>query len=186
MKRLLFSLVIGLTSFTAFSNCIYAQHADNTIAFNNSKNFRLSIKSLAALESLAMMGTYSPDAKDINAKAIKDFQVRFKKVNNARWFSSSNGFVSFFVEDGHGNRAVYDKKGHWQFSLILYGENKLPPDIRTSIRSSFYDLAITQVEEIQTTDGIVYIVNLEGKSNIKVLKVTAEGEMDILMDLIKE
>jgi hypothetical protein len=39
---------------------------------------------------------------------------------------------------------------------------------------------------VQTSDGTVYIVNLEGKSNIKVLKVTGEGEMDILMDLTKE
>ncbi len=53
---------------------------------------------MAALESPAFMGTYSPDAKNINAKAIKDFQTRFSGANNAMWFSDDNGFVSYFVK----------------------------------------------------------------------------------------
>ena len=186
MKKILFTLTIGLTSIIAFSSFTYAQNSDSPVAFNDVKNFKSSIRNLAALESLTFMGTYVPEIKDINSKAIKDFQVRYNRVKNAMWFSDRNGFVSYFVQDGFGDRVFYDKKGRWQFSLVLYGEDKLPCDIRASVKSTYFDLAITQVEEVQTIDGAVYIINLEDKSNIKILKVNKEGEMDILMELIKE
>ena len=72
------------------------------------------------------MGTYIPDAKNINAKAIKDFQTRFADASNTMWFSDTNGFVSYFIKDGYGDRVFYDKKGHWQYSLIFYGETNFP------------------------------------------------------------
>ena len=44
-------------------------------------------------------------------------------------------------------------------------------------------MAITQVEEVQTSYGVTYIVNLEDKSNIEILKVNDLGEIDILLVL---
>ncbi len=61
-----------------------------------------------------------------------------------------------------------------------------PHDIRAVVRSTYYDLNITLVEEVQTTDALVYIVHLEDKSNIKILKVSPEGEMEVMQDLTKE
>jgi hypothetical protein len=45
---------------------------------------------------------------------------------------------------------------------------------------------ITLVEEVQAPNGKVYIVHLEDKSNIKILKVNDEGEMEIMQDLTKQ
>jgi hypothetical protein len=186
MKKTLFALSLGLTSVIALSNCVYAQNSENPVAFSDTKIFKASIRNLAALESPAFMGTYSPDAKNINAKAIKDFQGRFNGASNTMWFADNNGFVSYFVKDGYGNRAFYDKKGHWQYSLLFYGEDKLPKDIRSTIRSTYYDLSITLVEEVQTTEGMAYVVHLEDKTNIKILRVSKDGEMEIMQELTKE
>ena len=186
MKKFLFALSFGFTSLAAISNCAYAQNTAQPVAFNDSKNFKSTIRNMAALESPADMGTYIPDAKEINAKAIKDFNARFNGVNNAMWFSDRNGFTSYFVKDGFGNRAFYDKKGHWQYSLIFYSEDKLPRDVRAAVKSTYFDMAITLVEEVQTTDGKVYILHLEDKANIKILKVNDMGEYEILQDLSKE
>jgi|SRR5450631_2631362 len=186
MKKILLTLTVGFISLTMFGSKTLAQNYDSLVAFNKIKNFRPSIRNLAALESLSFMGTYVLEAKDINSKAIKDFQVRYSNIKNPMWFSDQNGFVSYFVQDGYGDRVFYDKKGRWQFSLILHKENELPYDARASIKSTYFDLAITQVEEVQTVDGATYIVNLEDKSNIKILKVNKEGEIVILLELIKE
>ena len=113
-----------------------------------------SVRYLAALESPADLGTYVPDAKNINTKALKDFGDRFNSPNDAKWFSDANGFVSYFVKDGYGDRAFYDKKGHWQYSLIFYGEDKLPRDIRAIVKSTYFDMNITLVEEVQTNQGM--------------------------------
>ena len=185
MKKVLFALSIGFTSIAAISNGAYAQNSAIPVAFNDAKSFMPSIRYIAALESTDNMGTYIPDAKSINAKAVKDFQTRFAGTDNAQWFSDRNGFVSYFIKDGYGDRAFYDKKGHWQYSLIFYKEAKLPHDVRSAVRSIYFDMNITLVEEVQTPNGKVYIVHLEDQSNIKILKVNDEGEMEIMQELTK-
>ena len=186
MKTILIKLSIGFASIAALSNCVSAQNSAGPVAFTDTKTFKSSIRSLAVLENLRSAVSYIPDAKDIQSKAAKDFQIRFRNVSNAVWFSGPNGFVSYFIQDGYGNRVIYDKKGRWKYSLILYGENKLPREVRALIKSTYFDLAITQVEEVRTIDGIGYVVNLEDKSNIKILKINNSGEMEILLELIKE
>ena len=186
MKKVLLALSIGFTSMVALSNFVYAQNTARSVAFNDTKNFKQSIRYLSALESPAYLGTYIPDAKSINAKAAKDFQVRFADASEAKWFSDQNGLVSYFVKDGFGDRAYYDKKGHWQYSLIFYNENKLPREVRAAVKSIYFDMNITLVEEVQTPGGKVYVVHLEDKSNIKILKVNDGGEMETMQDLIKE
>ncbi len=185
MKKFLFALSIGLTSLAAISNCAYAQNSAQPVAFNDSKNFRSTVRNMAALESTAYMGAYVPDVKDINAKAIKDFNARFNGANNAMWFSDKNGFTTYFVKDGYGDRVFYDKKGHWEYSLIFYSEDNLPRDVRAAVKSTYFDMSITLVEEVQTIDSKVYIVHLEDKANIKILKVNDQGEYEILQDLSK-
>ena len=185
MKKFLFALSIGLTSVVAISNCAYAQNSAQPVAFNDTKNFKSTIRNMAALESPAFMGTYVPDAKTINAKAIKDFNTRFSGADNAMWFSDKNGFTTYFVKDGNGVMELYDKNGDWQYSLIFYSEDKLPRDVRAAVKSTYFDMAITLVEEVQTTDSKVYIVHLEDKANIKILKVNDQGEYEIMQDLSK-
>ena len=125
------------------------------------------------------------EGKDFNSKAIKDFKARFQKVDNATWYSDQDGFTSYFVKNGYGNRAFYNKKGQWQFSLILYAEDQLPVDLRASVKSKYFDLAITLIEEVHSIDGMVYIVHLEDKSNIKILRLSNDAEMEILQEISK-
>src|SRR5664279_6452055 len=104
MKKILTALSIGCISFAAPSNSANAQNSNNPVAFNDSKSFKNSIRYMAALESPAYLGNFAPDSKTINTKALKDFSERFSSPDNARWFSDKNGFVSYFVKDGYGDR----------------------------------------------------------------------------------
>jgi hypothetical protein len=186
MKKILFALTIGFASISALSSCVYAQNAVHPVAFNDAKIFKSSIRNMAALETPLFLDTYMADAKSINIKAIKDFQGRFNQASNTMWFSDRNGYVSYFILNGYGDRAFYDKKGHWQFSLIFYGEDKLPRDIRAIVKSTYYDLNITLVEEVQTNEGMAYMVHLEDKANIKIVKLNSDGEMETVQELVKE
>jgi hypothetical protein len=185
MKRILITLSLGIASIAALSNGAYAQNSEHPVAFND-VNFKSSVRNLAFLESPAFMGTYIPDATKVNTKAIKDFQARFNTANNNMWFEDKAGFVSYFVQNGYGDRAFYDKKGHWEYSLIFYGEDRLPHDIRAAVKSVYYDFAITLVEEVQTPDALVYVVHLEDKSNLKIVKINRDGEMQTMQELTKE
>jgi hypothetical protein len=186
MKKILITLSIGITSFAAYSNGANAQYSSSPVDFINSKVFKQYLRYVAALETPLNLGAFMPDAKKNNARAIKDFQTRFGAETEARWYVNENGFESYFVKDGYGDRACYDKKGRWLYSLIFYNEDKLPRDIRTAVKSIYFDMAITLVEEVQCPDGMVYIIHLEDKSNIKTLKVSKDGEIEIMQELTKQ
>jgi hypothetical protein len=186
MKKILITLTIGFISVLLTGSFALAQQVDGPVAFHQIKNFKISIGYFAALESLSSMGTYVPETKNINSKAIKDFQERYNNIKNPMWFSDKNGFESYFVQNGFGNKVFYSKNGRWLYSLILHTEQELPANVRASIKSIYYDFAITLVEEVQTNYGFIYVVNLEDKSNIKIIKVNDLGEIDILLEIIKE
>ncbi|HEV7423788.1 MAG TPA: hypothetical protein VGO21_01205 [Candidatus Paceibacterota bacterium] len=186
MKKILITLTIGFISVSLPGSFARAQQVDDPVASHQTKNFKISIGYFAALESLSSMGAFVPETKNINSKAIKDFQERYNNIQNAMWFSDKNGFESYFVQNGFGNKVFYGKKGAWLYSLILHTEQELPSNVRASIKSIYFDFAITLVEEVQTNYGHIYVVNLEDKSNIKILKVNDLGEIDILLEIIKE
>jgi len=185
MKKTMSVLIVGFMSIVALSNRAEAQNAAGPVAFLETKTFHSSIRHAADFATQEFLSNDAPEVKDLNAKAVRDFQMRFRKVENARWFSDQNGFMSYFIQNGYGNRVFYDKKGHWQFSLILYSEDQLPVDLRACVKSRYFDLAITLIEEVQTNNGMVYIVHLEDKSNIKILRLSSDAEMEILQELIK-
>jgi hypothetical protein len=185
MKKTLSALAVGFISILTLSNRAQAQNSAGPVAFLETKSFHSSIRHVADLDKQFSTLNDVKEGKDFNSKAIRDFQARFQKVDNAIWFSDRNGFMSYFIKNGYGNRVFYDRKGHWQFSLILYTEDQLPADLRASVKARYFDLAITLIEEVQTNNGMVYIVHLEDKSNIKILRLSNDAEMEILQELTK-
>lgn len=185
MKKTLFVLAAGLTFILTAANQAQAQNFAGPVAFYETKTFHSSIRHVADFTNHVATFNDVSEGKDFNSKAIKDFQLRFQKVDNAMWFSDQNGFVSYFIKNGYGNRVFYDRKGHWQFSLILYSEDQLPVDLRDAVKARYFGLSITLIEEVQTNNGMVYIVHLEDKSNIKILRLSSDAEMEILQEFTK-
>jgi hypothetical protein len=185
MKKALFVLAAGLISILAAGNQVQAQNSTGPLAFYETKTFHSSIRHVADLTKHVPTLNKAGEGNDINSKAIRDFQIRFQKVKDALWFSDQNGFMSYFMKNGYGNRVFYDRKGHWQFSLILYSEDQLPADLRDAVKARYSDLSITLIEEVQTNNGMVYVVHLENKANIRIIRLSSDGEMDILQEFTK-
>lgn len=186
MKKITLVLIIGLLSTVAFSKSTSAQNAFVYNSMPNDKTLMAHVLEMGDPHNTPHSGNYVPDTKTIHAKAIKDFEGRFNKVNNAMWFADQDGYEAYFMQDGYGDRVFYDKKGHWKYSLVFYNEFKLPTDIRTEIKTTYFDMDIKQVEEVRYPDEVAYIVMLQDKSSIKVLKISQEGEIKILQDLNRE
>ena len=186
MKKITLVLTIGLLSAVAFSESTSAQNSFVYNSLPNDKTLMADVLAMSVPHNTSHAGSYVPDTKTIYAKAIKDFEVRFNHINNAMWFADKDGYEAYFMQEGFGNRVFYDKKGHWKYSLIFSNEFKLPTDFRAAIKSNYLDMDIKQVEEVQNPDGIAYIIVLQDKSSIKVLKISQEGEVKILQDLRRE
>jgi len=186
MKKILFALTLGFSFITAPGNFAFSQNSKKVIEPNLRQNFMPSIRNLGMLKNPDLTGVYILNRNEINIWAVRDFLDRFDKVDNDIWFlTAKGGFEAYFIQDGYGERVIYDKYGGWQSSLISYREDKLPRDIRTEVKSTYFDMDISMVEEVQTIEGVEYVINLEDKSNIKVIKVNKEGVMEVLQDLNK-
>jgi hypothetical protein len=84
MKKLLFALCTGFTSIAVLNNDVYSQNAERPDAFLNTKIFKSTIRHLAAKESYTLTGKFVSEGKNKNLRAQKDFQVRFRNVDNAQ------------------------------------------------------------------------------------------------------
>ncbi len=121
------------------------------------------------------------EAADINAKAIMHFNTTYKNVSDVQWSVVPDGYMVFFSAQGNTNRVFYGKHGNWKFSVSYYGENKLPKEIRSQVKSVYYDFAIKSVQEINLTGKTVYLVYIEGDNSSKQLKLS-DGEMEVVKD----
>ena len=187
MKEILFALIlVGFTFIPAPGGCVYAQNSKKDIEPIVNRNFIPSVRYLAGLLNPDLTTTYMLGRNEINLRALRDFMSRFEEVDHAFWFSMPNGgFESYFVRDGYGDRVLYDIKGNWLYSLINYSEDKLARNIRSTVKSAYFDFNIVLVEEVQRTEGIEYIITMEDRNEILVVKMNREGDLEVLQELNK-
>ena len=79
-------------------------------------------------------------------------------------------------------RVDYDNKGHWNGTLRNYAEDKLSRDVRSIVKSEYFDYSIKWVWEISVpglTGGPVYIIHVEDEKSFKNIEVH-NGEMKVL------
>lgn len=182
MKKSILLLAVGCVSAAIFSDHVLAQsirtQADVASAQTNHTPAPVAASSDSSFANTA-------DASTISLKAIKDFKGRFTDAKDEKWLTINSGFLAYFTQDGFKDRAYYDKKGRWQYSLKFCDEKKLPRDIRAVVKSTYYDFAITLVEIIEIPAHLVYLVHLEDTTNLKIIRVSEEGEMDIFQEFTK-
>lgn len=153
--------------------------------FVHSAEARNSNKFIPAGDDTPKAKTTVVNSNSANTKAVNDFNKRFNNASGAWWISDNNSIASYFKEDGFTNKVCYDRKGNWMYSMIYYNESKLPKNVRAYVKSAYYDMSIVLVKEVQTTVGKVYVVNLEDKTTIRIVKVNDEGEMETIQELNK-
>lgn len=179
MKKTTFLAAASLSA-ALISGHLHAQ--DITVREDLVANQPLNVSATASSDaSLAHKAAVST----ISVRAIKDFKSRFTKVEEEQWFRENKGFCVYFTNDGFKVRAFYDKRGNWEASLKYCLESSLPHSVRDVVKRTYYDLAITFVNIIEVPNHIAYVVHLEDKSTLKIVRVNEEGEMDVLNDLIK-
>ena len=184
MKKTLIALAATYLFVAISMTSASAQGTNNVIAFTDTKAFTNSLEFLVFLDD-SIIATSVSDLSTINAKAVKDFNSRFGKAANEKWYRTPDGFLSYFTLDGTTNRVLYDKKGRWHYTVRFYDETKLDHNIRSIVKSTYYDYAITVIEEVQSDENLVYIIHLEDKDSFKNVRVSRDGEMDVLEEFQK-
>ena len=173
-------------SFTAL--CIFATLAItgakaqtmNKSEITDSKSIEISF----AFEEVTMINSSYENLNAINTKAVRDFGKNYKIATDEKWYKVANGYLAKFASNGNDNMAAYDSKGRWKFTISYYDEKKLPDEIRSIVKSTYYDYSITRVEEIHIDNKIIYIVHMQDDKTWKNVRI-CDGEMEIVEDFDK-
>jgi hypothetical protein len=188
MKKTILALAVGCVSAVMLPAYVFAQATGNQADMAGMQTHIASTPATTSSNGAAFNGSSANTAgggTTISLKAARDFKDRFTNVTNEKWYATDGGFVAYFTQDDFRNRAYYDKKGRWQYSLRYCDEKKLPRDIRAMVKRSYYDFAITLVQVIEIPGHLAYLVHLEDATSFKIIRVTDEGDMDVYQEFSK-
>jgi hypothetical protein len=125
-----------------------------------------------SLPAMATANDATVNFSDVNLKALRNFNQKFKNVTSEKWYEMPDGYRATFASDGIRNRLDYDKNGNWLHTIRYYDEKKLPVEVRRLVVTSYLDYNIRSVEEIEAPrTPLFYVIHLEGQAqwiNIKV------------------
>lgn len=174
MKKNLIALVIVSVATLAGTGRATAQMVSNSNSLEYQKNI---------METRDLLN----EPKAISPRALKNFANTHKNVMEESWTKGKDGFSVTAISDGIRTTVFYDKKGNWVGGIKYYREEKMPREIRHIVKSAYYDYNIIATQEVETIDsrGVpTYIVTVEDKANIILIRTTA-GEMEVWKQFTK-
>jgi len=152
-----------------------ACHAQKSITFNNIEKGILSDSKKG--ESI----------RHVNLNTLRDFMKRFPSVTDVKWKKVENDYVATFIVESNQTMVRYQGNGKWAYTINRYdNEKKLPEEVRVMVRKTYYDYAITHIDEIHLAEqpNTIYLVLIEDDKTFKTIRV-CEGEMEEIHELIK-
>jgi len=148
-----------------------AQKSINNAAPNDFKN---DIAYASVYERITETKNDNSVLYKINIKAVRDFKITYPAISNEKWEILKDGYIASFVSNAVWKKNYYDKKGRWLYSIYQYDETKLPKNVRASVKSIYYDYAITLVKEVNNKRNDlepIYFVHLKYNDTFKIIKV---------------
>jgi hypothetical protein len=155
MKNLSIFLVVGgLMSFAGIGNAI------------------AQIK----LPEVEIYGT--TDKAEVSEKVTKSFNHLFKDASTPVWYTYNKRIIVNFILNDQRNKAVFEKNGRLVYHLIFGTEKQMPADVRTTVKSKYFDYAINSTVNVNTEGRSIWIVNISDPKEIMVLRIE-DGVMDV-------
>ena len=168
--------------FIAMLGCVHAQGIRTSVVSHGKKSKDSSSVTTGSQKMVPAKGYLN----DISTYASRDFLKRFKDPKDILWSHVNKGWVVTCTENGINTRTAYNLAGSWVYTIKYYDEWKLPKDVRTLVKSTYFDYTITQVEEIvqQISTEPTYLVHLKDDKSWKNVLVS-NGEMVVMEEFDK-
>jgi len=120
---------------------------------------------------------------DINVNALRHFARNFTDASSENWYATPDLVVALFSFGDVDYRVDYNiRNGNWIETFRTYSEAEMSPDLKQSVKSSYHEYTIYQVQEIeQPLHPVNYIVHLSGKAkwiNVRVYNGIMEEEQN--------
>jgi len=111
---------------------------------------------------------------------MRDFSRSFKNAPETKWFKTDKGYFASFFESGKNTKIVYDNRGQRTYSIISYPESKLNRQVRSRVKSVYFDATIIGVHQFEFDNKTIHVIKmLDQDSKPMTLAVTDEQIEDI-------
>ncbi len=111
---------------------------------------------------------------EINARAARDFTLRYPTITDEKWLRSSHGYSVKFVQGEITNHVHYDRGGYFINALRYYGHNSIPEPLKRRIQRAFSGYSILSLTEVVNEKGSSFHLNIKNITRIKSILVTAQ------------
>jgi hypothetical protein len=116
----------------------------------------------------------------VDPPVIRNFLKTYKDVSDEKWIEVKEGFIAMFNYNDIDYQVAYTKKGSLIRTIRSYNEDKMSPELRHTVKSTWYDFEISRVHEVELPlNPIFYVVQLIGKKELINLGVY-DGETEVL------
>ena len=120
-------------------------------------------------------------------RAQRHFKSTYPGISDAQWSTvSGGGFVCQSEQPEMVTRAHYDRRGNWICTVSGYESSILPEGVKETVRHCFEGYRVTFVNQVTSKAVIpVYFINLEGWSDIKVIRIIGD-EIEVIRAMEKK
>jgi len=132
----------------------------------------------------ASLNVHALGADHAAVRASRDFLQRAGEQKEEQWYKESAGYEAEYTDGTVKAAYWYDKNGRWVYTILTYGEDKLPEEVRGFVRSHWYDFNITWIKEVHQAQDVVYVVHIENNKAWKEVAVQ-DGESRVLKEFCK-
>jgi hypothetical protein len=108
---------------------------------------------------------------NVSAKVNKAFSQYFKGASHLRWYDMEQKFLVKFIENDQENRALFTKNGALIYHISYGEEQHLPTEVRSIIKSTYFDQKITRVLKIDQDNRTIWVVSMEDAKNFIMARV---------------
>jgi hypothetical protein len=147
-------------------------------------NGRMTVQAQTA-DKASLLNTRSLETDAAAVKATRDFWEREGDARNEKWYRLPEGYLAEYTSGGVDNRWVYDRKGNWVYSMLIYTGKELPEEIRRKVKSIYYDYSIGWVKEVRQGDDRAYVVHIENDKEWKDITLQ-DGDIRVLKAFCKK
>lgn len=116
---------------------------------------------------------------EVSKKVSDSFAGLFKGAEEPKWFQSNKNYVVRFILNNQPNKAEFTKNGNLVYHMAFGNEKQMPADIRTIVKSKYFDYKINSTVKVDFEEKSAWIVNVEDGKQFYVLRVL-DGVMDVL------
>ncbi|MGE5521533.1 MAG: hypothetical protein ACM3VS_16525 [Candidatus Dadabacteria bacterium] len=175
MKKYLFLPTLFAAALLSFQFTASAQKS-----FKAPKTFNLDLTKSVSASKMKIETVVSKS--ELNLRLLKRFTKQFKTIKDESWIKTESGFVVHFNENAIPNTAYLNNHGFCEGLIRYYSEKQLPEDVRTRVKSSYFDyniIGVTEVNVYTTPEKNItaYLVTIDSPTRRKIIRVV-DGDMD--------